>query len=87
MIGGGFGDQAGREVDWELVEVHDYDGGVYPGYDATDHLRETDRAFYRITVAGDTYYRWVAGPFESEWDLGAAIEDEADFYSAIDTDD
>lgn len=80
-VGGSFEDEFGREIVWELQEIHTYDGQVYSGDEDEDHLREADRAFYTIDIGGETFYRWVAGPFESESDLEASIHDEADAYA------
>jgi hypothetical protein len=86
MLEGSFEDSFGREANWTTLEVHDYDGEVHSGSDADEHLSEADRVFYEITVettdGQETFYRWVAGPFETESDLEAAIQDEADHYAA-----
>jgi hypothetical protein len=81
MLGGSFENALGQEVTYDILELHDYEGRVWDGGDMESHLHESDRVFYEIEVGGETYYRWVAGPFESEGDLESAIADEADFYT------
>lgn len=85
MSSGSFEDPSGNEVQWELLEVHDYDGEVYTGGEMDEHLHEADRAFYVLTTGAGEFHRWVAGPFESIGDLESAISDEVDFYNSIDT--
>lgn len=82
MPGGDFEDGVGRGLHYEILEVHTYDGEVHSGGDIEDYLDETDRLFYEITDGNETFFRWVAGPFESFDDVETAISDEADFYSA-----
>lgn len=81
MLGGSFVDSIGREVAWNVVEVHDYAGEVHSEGDMEDYLSEADRVFYEVTVGGETYFRWVAGPYESVSDVENAIADEVDFYA------
>lgn len=66
----------------EIIEVHAYDG-VYQGSEALDHLEEADQVFYSVTWGGETYYRWVGGPFETLEDVEAAIADSEDYYSEM----
>ena len=80
-LDGSFEDATGREVIWSVVEVHDYDSGVHVGGDIEDSLYEADRVFYQLDIGDETYYRWVAGPFESISGLEAAIIDEVEEYA------
>lgn len=78
---GTFEDAAGRTVTWKAIEVHDYQGDIHTGSDMEEALRTADQVFYEMEVGDESFFRWVAGPFETEGDLEAAIGDEADFYS------
>lgn len=72
--------------DYDLIvyQVDTFDGDTYEGEEALEHLTEADQVFYSITYGGqESFYRWVAGPFEDLDGLEAAIEEEANFYSEI----
>jgi hypothetical protein len=72
----------GREFHFEIVEVVDYEGTVDTGA-GIDDVTEADRVFYTASDdKGETYYRWLAGPFESVDDIVAAIEDEVSEYES-----
>lgn len=66
---------------FQVVEVHAMDGNIYQGEEALDHLEEADEVFYEIDSFGETYYRWVGGPFSDVADVEAAAEDAEDVYS------
>jgi hypothetical protein len=73
----------GRTFHFNIVEVVDYEGSVDTGA-GIDDVTEADKIFYTATDdKGETYYRWLAGPFESVDDITAAIEDELDAYEEI----
>jgi hypothetical protein len=73
---------AGDYDNIEIIEVHTYDG-VFQGEDCTEHLDEADQVFYSVTWGGETYYRWVSGPFESIEDVEDAIGDAEDYYKEL----
>lgn len=84
-ISGSFEDEFSREVVWEVQEIHTNDGEVRSPDEVNnmgeDYLREADRVFYTIDMGGETFYRWVAGPFEGESDVEQAIIDEQEAYA------
>jgi hypothetical protein len=73
---------AGDYDNIDIIEVHTYDA-VFEGEEALDHLEEADQVFYSVTWGGETYYRWVGGPFESLSDVEDAIADSEDFYKEL----
>ncbi len=76
-----FQDSYDREVNVTIIESHGYDDQVYMPDEVNEHLDETDRIFYSIEDSdGESFFRWVAGPFESEADLYTAIEEEFSIY-------
>jgi hypothetical protein len=66
----------------EIIEVHTYDD-TFQGDEALGHLDEADQVFYSVSWGGETYYRWVAGPFESLSDVEDAIGDAEDYYQEL----
>lgn len=73
----------GRPYSYELIEATGYDGESWSDSEIGEHIHECDQVFYKIESefgGGDTYYRWLGGPFESMEDIESAIEDDADFY-------
>lgn len=71
---------AGREWDYEILNVEGYDGEeLDPG-----DFENADRVFYSVTDSnGETFYRWVGGPYLEEGDVVEAIEDEVEHYQEI----
>lgn len=73
-----------RDYDITVLNVTTFDGESYSDAEAVEHLDEADQVFYSISYGGqEDFYRWVAGPFESEEDLEATIEDEERFYREL----
>ena len=71
-------------MDLEILQVDTFDGESYEGSEALEHLDEADQVFYSITHGGqETFYRWVAGPFEDIDGLEAAIADGEAYYSEV----
>jgi hypothetical protein len=72
-------DLNGQTFRYQIVEIHT-PGGDYSGVDIEDHIREADQVFYEATGSGETYHRWLGGPFEHVDDVELAIEEEIDVY-------
>lgn len=73
-----------RRYDISILSVTTFDGESYSDADAEDHLEESDQVFYSITFgAGEEFYRWLAGPWESIEDVEAAIEEEQSHYEEL----
>jgi hypothetical protein len=71
----------GQEWSFTILSAEGYDGQEWEGSAINDHLPETDRVFYSVEdMGGETYYRWVAGPFESDYDLEEIIIEETESY-------
>lgn len=75
-----------RGYDIEIIQVDTFDGDTYEGAEIEqEHLEEADQVFYTITYSGsgESFYRWVAGPFEDMDSLEATIEDDETFYREL----
>jgi hypothetical protein len=71
----------GKPYSYEILEIQTYDGESYTGPEMGDHIQEADRVFYSVDdPTGETYYRWLGGPFENIEDVESAIEDDTDAY-------
>lgn len=76
-----FQDGFDREINVTLIEAHGYDDQQWTSDDIGENLHEADRIFYELEDdKGESFYRWVAGPFESEADLYDAIQEEYSVY-------
>lgn len=65
----------------QIIEAHLEDGDVVSGVPDDEQMQEADSVFYSVEVHGDTFYRWLSGPFEDVSSAYDAIEDNADFYT------
>jgi hypothetical protein len=76
---GGF-ESGGRPWTYEIITVESYDGEeLEPG-----DFEEADRVYYCVTDSnGETFYRWLGGPYMSEEDVVGAIEDEVGAYEEM----
>lgn len=71
-----------RKYKYEVLQVDLENGKVIGEKDKEkikpSHLREADRIFFKIKgghLKDDEQYRWIAGPYESQADMEAAITD------------
>jgi hypothetical protein len=81
MADGSF-DLRGSSWNFTLLNAEGYNGEEYDGAaEIEDHIEELDRIFYSVESSeGETFYRWVSGPYESLNDLEEAIRDETEEY-------
>ena len=72
----------GKDWSYDILNAEGYGGEEWQGYfNVAEHIQETDRIFYSVDDGhGETYYRWVGGPFVSMDDLEAAIMDAVEYY-------
>lgn len=71
----------GQEWSFTLLNSEGYDGEEWDAGDVEDHIDQADRVFYSVEDAGgETFYRWLGGPFESIADLESAIIDDTEVY-------
>jgi hypothetical protein len=71
----------GIQFNYEIMEIHTFDGEEYQGSDIENHVEEADRVFYNVKdPEGETYYRWIGGPFEDLSQIADAIQDDSDVY-------
>jgi len=74
-------DIRGQLYHFSLTESVSFDGEHYTGDEIEEHLSESDQIFYSLeTEDGDTFYRWLSGPWEGFDDVEQAIQDETDAY-------
>lgn len=67
---------------YEIERIRTFDGDEYENdEDIENNLLQADQVFYKAEgTDGDTYYRWLGGPYENVTDVEAAIIDEVDHY-------
>jgi hypothetical protein len=71
----------GQEWWFNLLSAEGYEGEEWNEGEIEENLDKTDRVFYNVEdEGGESYYRWLGGPFENIDDLIAAIEDETEHY-------
>ncbi len=71
---------------WEIdvIEVITEEGEALQGSVSDDDMTHADEIFYSVKLPnGETYYRYLYGPFQSVDDLESAITDETDFYEEL----
>lgn len=70
--------------EWEVLDVHTFDGETFPADELAERIEEADQIFYKVTdtLIGEDFYRWIGGPFHD--DLGAfaeaIAEQESDYF-------
>lgn len=69
---------------YTIDHMIDYAGDTVTPDDMADRMKEADQVFYSVEAAdGETYYRWVGGPFADMESLEQAITDETDHYESV----
>jgi hypothetical protein len=70
------------DPDISIVEVHLADGTVIAGEPSEEQLQEADEVFYSVSYGGgETFYRWISGPYEDIGDVYEAIFDTENSYT------
>lgn len=80
MPSSGSFDSGGRSWTYEIITVEGNDGETLD----SDDFENADRVYYSVTDDnGQSYYRWLGGPYLSEHDVEEAIEDEVSAYEEL----
>jgi hypothetical protein len=76
----------GKHFRFEILEIHGEDGNEITGSEMEDEqvVQQADKVFYVVTAPdGEEYHRWLAGPYESIYDIEEAIQDEVGSYEDL----
>jgi len=72
----------GTQFNYEIISLTDTNGNEWGPSELEEHIETSDQIYYKAEPDddGETYYRWIAGPFDSMDQIEAAIIDEIDAY-------